>query len=577
MVSLTLTPSNGFYSAPAPIDPAQAYVLQHYIMGRRHGFSGAFPKARCQHCHRHTQIFKLHTPSKAENDMALLDDLEKRGIYQGYERYVLGLEPILQQLHIHGMPVNPARHSEVMAELTTRKADAELAMQALIPNEVRAHHPKLGYKKEPKGFVDGGPTTHNGEPATWGYRDFVYQPALPGNVTESRPVKLLQWKPSMDGLIRYMKHRVHPIPTEFRTGKATTAEPELVRLAHKTKDFLYDAVLTYRQISTILNNHMVNWKPLDDGRVHPQFYYDTGTGQLSSRRPNVQNAPKHGQAEKKELADMFRSMIIAKEGHTLVEFDYKSFHAQTLAFEAEDADYLRLAKLDIHSYLTAHLVRHPDRDSLLGLPDAELADCLRQIKRDHRFVRDYKAKRAVLGYGFGMGYRKLYNMHRESFDSESDARRVVDTLNDLFPKANAWRDQVRALAHHQGYLISRFGCIRYFWEVMRWQGGAWKSGGDDSEAAIAFLPANDAFCHIKEAMIRLQPTYGQYLINTIHDALMYEVPDDALSTSILAIKSEMEKPSPVLVNEICPNGLSVEVGVSLGKSWDKMEEWNDQA
>src|SRR6516225_8230213 len=128
MVSLMSTPSNGFYSAPAPIDPAQAYVLQHYIMGRRHGFSGAFPKARCQHCHRHTQIFKLHIPSKAENNMALLDDLEKRGIYQGYEHYVLGLEPILQQLHIHGMPVNPARHSEVMAELTTRKADAELAM-----------------------------------------------------------------------------------------------------------------------------------------------------------------------------------------------------------------------------------------------------------------------------------------------------------------------------------------------------------------------------------------------------------------------------------------------------------------
>ena len=504
--------------------------------------------------------------------MGLIEDLKDRGVYSGYERYVHLLEPILQRLHTHGMPVLPERHAEVMAELRVRKADAEAAMQALIPDEVRAHSPKLGYKKPPKDFVDGGDA---GAGCKWATRNFPATDPVPH--VESRPVRLLPWKPSHDGLVRYMAFKRHPIPREFRTDKTTTSEPELVRLAHKTKDFLYDAVLVYRQISTILNNHMVNWTPSSDGRVHPQFYYDTGTGQLSSRRPNVQNAPKHGQAEKKELADMFRSMIIAKEGHTLVEFDYKSFHAQTLAFEAEDKDYLRLAKLDIHSYLTAHLVRHPNRDSLLGLPDAELADCLRQIKRDHRFVRDYKAKRAVLGYGFGMGYRKLYNMHRESFDSESDARRVVDTLNDLFPKANAWRDQVRALAHHQGYLISRFGCIRYFWEVMRWQGGAWKSGGDDSEAAIAFLPANDAFCHIKEAMIRLQPTYGQYLINTIHDALMYEVPDDALSTSILAIKSEMEKPSPVLVNEICPNGLSVEVGVSLGKSWDKMEEWNDQA
>jgi DNA polymerase I-like protein with 3'-5' exonuclease and polymerase domains len=535
-------------------------------------FTGRLPIVYCNVCNRYRSVRKVHVPSHARDNMGLAEDLRARGVYEGYERYVLGLEPILTDLHTNGMPVDTARYVEVHAELSERKIDAEKAMQALIPDEVRLHHPKLGYKKEPKDFVDGGPTTHNGEPATWAYRDFIVN--NDPTVRESRPVKLAAWKPSHDGLVRYMMFKRHPIPHEHKTLKTTTSEAELVRLAHKTKDFLYDAVLTYRQICTILNNHMKNWAP-HENRVHPHFYYDTGTGQLSSRRPNAQNAPKHGQAEKKELADMFRSMIIAKEGHTLVEFDYKSFHAQTLAFEAEDKDYLRLAKLDIHSYLTAHLVRHPNRDSLLGQPDQELADALRQIKREHRFVRDYKAKRAVLGYGFGMGYRKLYSMYQEAFDNEADAKRVVDTLNALFPRANAWRDEIRRLAHDQGYLISRFGCIRYFWEVYKWA-GRWIPGGNDSEAAIAFLPANDAFCHIKEAMRTLHPRWGRYLINQIHDALMYELPDAEVPDAIASIRATMESPSPILNNSVAPAGLAVEVGVSLGKSWDKMEDYAPQ-
>jgi len=489
----------------------------------------------------------------------LLQDLRDRGVHTGYQRYVLMLEPILVAMGKKGMPVAPARHAEVLSELQSRQGECEKAMQALIPPEVKTCKPPKGYKREPKdtaGMVKR------------------YFPTVNGDETlqEERWCRLNEWKPSHDGLIRYMKYRNHKVPLSFKENKPTTVEPELVRLANQTKDLLYDAVLEYRNISTVLNNHMANWVPTKAGRVHPTFYYDTGTGQLATRRPNVQNAPKHGEDTKKEIADMFRSMVIAKEGHTLVSFDYKSFHAQTLAFEARDKDYLRLAKLDIHSYLTAHLVRHPDRDRMLGWADADLSKVLSQVKKEHRFIRDYKAKRAILGYGFGMGYRKLYNMYREAFESQGDAKRTVDMLNALFPRANKWRDDVRALAHEQGYLISRFGCIRYFWEVFRWGGGQWQQGGDDSEAAIAFLPANDAFCHIKEAMLRLDPVCGQYLINQIHDDLMYEIPDPELDNLIPAIASEMEKASPVLVNEICPDGLSVEVGVALGKRWDKMED-----
>ncbi len=92
---------------------------------------------------------------------------------------------------------------------------------------------------------------------------------------------------------------------------------------------------------------------------------------------------------------------------------------------------------------------------------------------------------------------------------------------------------------------------------------------------MAFLPANDAFCHIKEVMLRLEAhgrlaRYG--LINQIHDALLFECPTQLLEECIVTIKDKMERPSVVLVGDICPGGLAVEVGVSTGRPWNEMTE-----
>lgn len=270
-------------------------------------------------------------------------------------------------------------------------------------------------------------------------------------------------------------------------------------------------------------------------------------------------------------------MIAAPPGRTLMEFDFKSFHAQTLAFEAEDADYLRLAKLDVHSYLTAHLVRDAEASKCLNYDDERLRAYLDGIKRKHKFIRDYKAKRAILGYGFGMGWKKLYELNRESFDSQTDAKATITMLNNVFPVTNRWRDDIRYKAHTQGYLLSRHGYIRYFWEVMTWKGGAWYAGGEDSEAAIAFLPANDAFGHIRDCMVELREKGldSRYnLINNIHDSLMFECPNDLVDEAAKAIKEIMERPSTILKNRICPDGLSVEVDVQAGPTWANLKSYS---
>jgi len=465
--------------------------------------------------------------------MGLLQDIANMGLSSGYTKFVLSLEPVLAAMSKRGIPVAPEQHAAVTATLKQQVADLEAHMNATVPDEVK----KLTkWKKKPNVF--------------------------------------LPWKPSggpNGGLIRYMKFRKHPVPRAFKTDKETTGELELRRLAKSTKDPLYPKVIEYRELKGLLTNHVKNWTPGADGRVHPTFYYETGTGQLGARRPNSMNAPKH----KANQGDIFRSMIVAREGHTLVELDYKAFHVQTLAFEAQDRDLLRLGKLDIHSFLTSHFLRLPDADRLTTYCDAELDERLKAIKKQHKQVRDAKVKHALLGYNNGMGYRKCYYQYMEFFDGQNESKRIFELLDSLFPRAKQYRQRVCDLAHSQGYLISRFGCIRWFWEVYKWSGGKW-AYGEDHEAALSYFTQNDAHCTLKEAILRCRlngydERFG--LINPIHDALMFECKDELLHEAVQSLAQEMERPSATLIDPVvAPGGLSVEVGVSVGKSWNRMQD-----
>lgn len=473
--------------------------------------------------------------------------MRQKGLLRAYERHVVHFYPILERMSARGMPVDPGSFKQVVDHLNKDFADAKHRMQSLVPLEAKTKKP---YKKKPKKNLE----------------ECIEQ--------DGQWFRVMPWTPSNQGLLRYIKFRGHPVPIDRKKKKENTQALEIQRLARKTKDPLYVAVIQYRKAQTVLKNHVKNWVPGQDARVHSSFYFSPATGQLSSRRPNVQNAPKHDDPEFGGYAKVFRSMIKARPGRTILEFDFKSFHAQTLAFESGDKDYLRLAKLDIHSYLAAHLVHDHDASRCLGWDDEKLREYLARIKKAHKFVRDYKAKRAILGYGFGMGYKKLYDQNKESFDSMNDAKRTLDMLDGVFPVTKAWRDAIREKAHNQGYLVSRHGYIRYFWEVYKWKGGEW-SPGDDSESAIAFLPANDAFGHMRDNMIEIADRgldERYYLINNIHDSLLFECPDPLVEEAIHEIKLIMERPSGILVSPIvAPNGLSVEVDVQAGPNWSAIK------
>lgn len=271
-------------------------------------------------------------------------------------------------------------------------------------------------------------------------------------------------------------------------------------------------------------------------------------------------------------------MIAAPEGQVIVEADFKSYHVLTTGFEAEDASYMRMARLDMHSFV-AGCVLNTWQPTIMEEPDDSLLDRFRWFKTDadRKRVRDKQAKPTILGVGFGMGARRLYQENLEYFPDERTAKRFLDMLQRLFPLVFEWQSKIRKLAHDQTFLRSRFGHLRRFYEVFVWDSkkGGWKNG-DQAEEAVAFLPANHAFGGMREhfkSQLRLGLDAEFGLCNSVHDSFMYVFDRQRLDEFMARVVPVLRGASKVLTHPVlAPGGLTVDVEVSAGPTWGDMTE-----
>lgn len=419
--------------------------------------------------------------------------------------------------------------------------------------------------------------------------------------------------------------------------KENTGAKELDKLYKSTEDEVFHLIVEVKKLNKLYGTYYKGWQVTREGKlVSPEFVHttfgvaDTGTGQLSSTDPNIQNAPKHG-----DLAKEFRATIRAKEGKVLLEFDKKAFHAQTLAFLAKDKAYARVSALDVHSYMTAFRLKLPEASQLLTWSDSDIKLWLKKMKADpfkykeeavpnipdgltFQQIRDYKSKRVILGLGFAQGAKSIYEQNPESYKSAKEVQEFIDMLWKVFPDIKKFHTSITQLAHKQTYLLSPWGYIRRFFDVFQWDSTKWNNftnsqgdwkHGDDYEAAIAFLPANCAFGMIKEEMLRLAGyrmtpdmlvggpythpyekerfEYDQYLrtnfkhsedllvkyglVNQVHDSLVFHCDLSLRDRCIEDVLHIMREPCLILSDpEMALNGLFVDSDVQVGPDWAHM-------
>lgn len=388
---------------------------------------------------------------------------------------------------------------------------------------------------------------------------------------------------------RFMKFMRHPVPKHQKRvdaqGEAsdTTEVKELERLFAKTKHPIYPLLIQKRQLTKVEGTYHDGWAPWADGCVHPTFTFQTAIWQLSARQPNCQNGIKHADPEKQPLkyglAKAFNGMQKAQEGRVLINFDFKSFFPITMSHDFNMPRYCRLARLDIHSFVTCYFLKLPERVGLWERSDEDMLALFKQLKKDtkFKFTRDYKSKRVILGMGNGLFYRKMYQVHREDFENENEAKNLYETVSALFPELKRGQEAVKKKAAEEKRLVNKFGAIRHFFDVQHWDRKQQKMvGGDQAEAAIAFLPSSHAFGHARDVMLRLREKgwderYG--LINTIHDSLIFHCSKELAEECVVNVKAEMERKSTVLIYPgMAPDGVWVGVETAVGDSLAGMKE-----
>ena len=295
----------------------------------------------------------------------------------------------------------------------------------------------------------------------------------------------------------------------------------------------------------------------------------------NSRNPNIQNFPKHGR-----LAHATRRMIAAEPGMILTEWDYKSCHVLTLGFLAKDANYIRCARIDMHSLATGHKVGVWDLPTLLATEsDAELKARCRWLKSnpEWKHIRDARMKHAILGIGNGLKARGLYEKHMEDFSGVKEAQQFLDVVEELFPRVFEWHKTVQQRAHEQQFQRTQYGHIRRFYEVFRWDyKKAAYSHGDQAEEAISYHLSNIAFGYIREhakllERAGLNEKYG--LCNNVHDSLVFHFPAVMVDEHVREVYPLLIRPSAVLSHPvICPQGLWIDAECNVGKNLAEMEE-----
>jgi hypothetical protein len=282
-----------------------------------------------------------------------------------------------------------------------------------------------------------------------------------------------------------------------------------------------------------------------------------------------------------EIEDLGVGPVVALQTstRTLIADGYMShnsaFHVLTTGFEAGDELYMRLARIDPHSFIASYFkdVDFPPINP--NWSDDDIAQATAEVKKRFPHHRNKKAKPGILGYGFGLGINNFYAQNREQFTGLAQVRELFDILNNLFPKAKKWRDAIRVKAHNDGRLISKHGAARSFTEVFVWDSKRrCLVPGEHSEQAIAYLPANDAFGHLKDASNNLEDAglnerYGWF--NNMHDALQFCCREELAEECLWAVAKEMIKPSTVLISKEVPDGLWCGVEAEMGPNLAKMK------
>lgn len=317
-------------------------------------------------------------------------------------------------------------------------------------------------------------------------------------------------------------------------GDPSMAEAVLLRLKedHPVVPLMLERVSWQKTISSFFRPYLELYD--ENHRVHTNFkLFGTVTGRTSSGKDELEKVTaRKGKimgfnAQQVPRDPFVRGVWGAPPGWTWVEADQSQIELRLAAFLSRDPNMLALYKMgaDIHKATAS---------SVLGILESEVT------KEDRK-----KAKAVNFGFVYGMGWRKFIETAFVKYGlifTEEQARAIREAYFRQFPGLQPWHAKQRRLVREYGRVQSPIGRIRHLPDIY---------SPDESVQAEAERQAINSPVQsfgsdiLLLAMIEINKTFRAlklpaFCVGTVHDAVNYEVRNDAVADALPIIKDTMQ-------------------------------------
>ena len=300
----------------------------------------------------------------------------------------------------------------------------------------------------------------------------------------------------------------------------------LSKLASKHE--IVPLILEYRSLKKLKSTYvdalpeLVNAK---DGKIHTSYMQTVAaTGRLSSTNPNLQNIP----IRTEKGREIRKAFIPRNDDYTLLAADYSQIELRIIAALSEDENMQE-------AFVKGEDIHTATAEKVFGVKSEE-------VDRDMRS----KAKAVNFGIIYGVS---AFGLSQNLNIPSKEAKEIIDTYFEQYPKLKEYMDNNVVLAKEQGYVETIMQRRRNLKDINSANGIVRSHAERNAVNAPIQGSAADI---IKIAMINIHNELKQQQLQTkmllqVHDELVFDVYKPELEQVKALVKDKMENAVKLVV------------------------------
>lgn len=338
----------------------------------------------------------------------------------------------------------------------------------------------------------------------------------------------------------FNKEKLPVIKKSPKTGAPSADAKVLRRLVAQGFD-LPTKLLEYKFYYGATTKFLNKWGDYAsyDGRIHPSFNItNVVTGRTSCSDPNLQQVPRNPE---------LRTLFTAAPGRVLIEADYSQIELRIAADYANDKTMLNIYRTggDIHTQTAIDTSGRKE-----------------PTKEDRS-----KAKAVNFGFLYGMLARGFVDYAFDSYGvvfTLSEAERFRQLFFNKYAQLLGWHKETEIICESLGGVENRFGRFRALPDI--YSRNKWERG-DAVRRAINTPVQSTASDILLFAAVEcdeiLSKPMDLSVVGTIHDAILFDVPEDMVEDAKKEIKRIMSRPKALDIFDVTFK-VPIEADVGVG-------------